>query len=248
MIAQVRAELLRQRSTLTTFGLFAAMLALIALAVGLHAFGLPATTLAPGANQLMVVGVGERLGVLFAALAGAVAITGDYRHGTIRPRLLAAPRRGQLVAAKVAVSALLGVGFGLAGTALAALAAGVLLNARGVEVELSSGDYTLLIVGGALAGGLWATIGLAVGALLRNQVPALVGIAAWLLFVEGLLVEENSSVIAIGKYAPGAAAAAIAGLSQGTLLSPAPALALLALYAAAATVVGWLATTRRDIP
>ena len=162
--------------------------------------------------------------------------------------MIEAPDGHQLIAAKVAVGTLLGVGFGLAGTALAAVAASVLLNARGIEVQLASTDYALLIVGGALAGGLWATIGLAVGAIVRNQVPALIGIAAWLLFVEGLLVEENSSVIAIGKYAPGAAAAAIAGLSPGTLLSPAVALALLALYAAAATVVGWQATTRRDIP
>jgi ABC-2 type transport system permease protein len=248
VIAQLRAELLRQRSTRTALGLFLAMVALILVAVSLHVFGLPADFLAPRGNQLMVVGVGERLGVLFAALFGAVAITGEFRHGTIRPTLLVTPRRGRVIAAKVGVSMLLGAGFGLAGIAVAAVAGSALLRTRGIDIELAGGDYTLLLLGGTAVGALWAAIGVGVGALVRNQVPTLIGISAWLLFVEGLLVEQNSSVIAIGKYAPGSAAVAITGQAAGTLLQPGVAFVLLALYAAVAVVAGWLATIRRDIP
>lgn len=50
-----------------------------------------------------------------------------------------------------------------------------------------AGDYAQLVAGGAVAAALWAPIGLAVGALLRNQIAALVGLLAWVLFVESLL-------------------------------------------------------------
>ena len=77
--------------------------------------------------------------------------------------------------------------------------------------------------------------------------PTLVGICAWLLFVEGLLVGDVADVGDVGRFAPGAAAAAISGQDPDTLLAPAVGLGLLALYAAAAAVAGALATSRRDV-
>ncbi|MEP6639869.1 MAG: ABC transporter permease [Chloroflexota bacterium] len=247
MTAQLRAELLKQRSTRTVLGLFLAMLAVILVAMLLHGFGLAAEVLAPRHNQLMVLGVGEKLGVLFAALVGAVSITAEFRHGTIRPTLLAAPRRGRVVAAKLAASLLVGAGFGLAGSGLAAGVGSVLLQMRGIAIDLNGSDYALLILGGTVAGALWAAIGVGVGAVVRNQVPALIGICAWLLFVESLLVEGNSSVIEVGRFGPGAAAAAITGQGSGALLAPAVGLLVLALYAAGAGLAAWQATTRRDV-
>ncbi len=247
MTAQLRAEFLKQRSTRTGLGLFVAMLALVLLAMLLHGFGLPAEALAMRDNQLMVLGRGEFLGVLFAALLGAVSITGEFRHGTIRPTFLAAPRRGRVVAAKVGVSMVIGAAFGLSGCALAAAVGSAALRARGIDIQLDGGDYALLLVGSAAAGALWAAIGVGLGAVVRNQVPTLIGICAWLLFVEGLLVGNNSSFTAVGRFGPGAAAAAITGQGPGTLLPPAVGLLLLALYAAAAGLAGWLVTSRRDV-
>lgn len=93
LIAQLRAEILKQRSTWTALELFSAMLALALLAVLLHAFGLPSDDLGRRSNQLMVFGRGELLGVLFAAPLGALSITGEFHHGTIRPTFLVMPRR-----------------------------------------------------------------------------------------------------------------------------------------------------------
>jgi hypothetical protein len=78
-------------------------------------------------------------------------------------------------------------------------------------------------------------------------VPSVVGISAWLLFVEGLLVGDVAGVADVGRFAPGAAAAAITGQDPDTLLAPAIGLVLLAVYAAAAAVAGSLATVRRDV-
>lgn len=244
MTAAVRAELLKQRTIPTTAGLLAGMLGLVLLAVVLHGIGLSTATLADSDNQLMVLGRGEFLGALFAALVGAMSITAEIRHGTIRPTFLANPRRGRVVAAKIAVGCLFGAGFGLAACALAATAGAAMLDARGIDVQLAGSDYALLVVGGTAASALWAAIGVGVGALVRDQVPALIGITAWLLFVEGLFGEN---LVDVSKFAPGTLGMAISGQEPGTLLAPGISLALLCFYATAATVAGWLSTIRRDV-
>jgi ABC-2 type transport system permease protein len=244
MSAQLRSELLKQRTTPTTLGLFAGMLGLVALAVVLHSVGFPAEELALRDNQLMILGRGEFIGALFAALLGAMSITAEIRHGTIRPTFLVTPWRGRVVAAKVWVSALVGAGFGLAASALAAGVGTAMLGARGVGVELDGGDYALLIAGGTAASALWAAIGVGIGAVVRDQVPTLIGITAWLLFVEGLFGENLTDV---SKFAPGTLGMAISGQEPDTLLAPAISLLLLALYAVAAAAAGRIATTRRDV-
>ena len=77
MRAELRAELLKQRSTRTGLGLFAAMAGLVLLAVLLHSFGLPARDLGSTSRQLMVLGRGEFLGALFAALIGVYLLLSE---------------------------------------------------------------------------------------------------------------------------------------------------------------------------
>jgi ABC-type transport system involved in multi-copper enzyme maturation permease subunit len=246
--ALLRAELLKQRSTRTGLGLFAAMLGLVLLAVLLHAFGLAAEDLGRPHVQLMVLGRGEFLAALFAALLGAMSITAEIRHGTIRSTFLVTPRRGRVVAAKVLVSILVGAGFGLVAGAVATAAGTAALRARGIDMLLGRSDYVLLVLGAAGAAALWAAIGVGVGALARNQVPTLIGICAWLLFVEGLLAGDVADNLGdVGRFLPGAAAAAVSGQDPGTLLAPAVGLMLLALYAVAAALAGSLAISRRDV-
>jgi len=244
MIAQLRSELLKQRSTSTALGLLVALLGLVALAVLLHGVGLSSADLAERDNQLMVFGRGEFLGALFAALLGAMSITSEIRHGTIRPTLLVSPRRRRVVAAKAGVGVLLGAGFGLAASALAAGVGAVTLRGRGIDVQLDGGDYALLVAGGTAAAALWAAIGVGIGAIVREQVPTLVGIAAWLLFVEGLF---GGNLADVSRFAPGTLGMAVSGQEPDTLLAPGISFVLLALYAAAAGFAGALATDRRDI-
>jgi ABC-2 type transport system permease protein len=245
-LALLRAELLKQRSTRTLLGLFAAMLGLVLLAVVLHSL-LPARDLSGTAPQLEVLGRGEFLGALFAALLGALSITAEIRHGTIRPTTLVTPRRGRVIAAKVWVSILIGAGFGVTAGAVAVAAGTAVLRARGIVMRLDGGDYFLLVAGAAAAAALWAAIGVGVGALVRHQVPTMIGLCAWLLFVEGLLAGNVGVLGSVLRFLPGAAGAAISGQEPGTLLAPAAALALLALYATTAALAGSIAISRRDL-
>jgi ABC-type transport system involved in multi-copper enzyme maturation permease subunit len=248
MTAQLRSELLKLRSTGTVLGLVAAMFALVLLVVLLHGFGVAEDSVGSASVQLtMVFGRGEYLGALFAALLGALSITSEFRHGTIRPTMLANPARRQVIAAKVGASMLVGGWLGLAACGLAVGAGTAALAIRGIEIQPDAGDYALLVAGGAAAAALWAAIGVGLGALVRDQVPTLIGICAWMLFVEGLLVGDVAGVADIGRFAPGAAGAALSGQDPDTLLAPGIALVLLALYAGTATLAGSFATDRRDV-
>ena len=245
MRAQLRSEFAKLRSTRTILGLSAAMLGLVLLVTLLHAFSLSTTDLASRSGQVRVlVEGGELVGALFAGLLGAMSLTGEFRHGTIRPTFLVTPRRGRVIAAKTVASTLTGFVLGLMATALAAAAGTLALAARGVTVQLDSGNYVVLLVGGAAAASLWAVIGLGLGAIVRNQVAAIVGLCEWLLFIEDLLVD---SLPGVSRYAPGVLGRAITGQHTGTLHTPALAALLLVLYAAAAAAAGWPAITRRDV-
>jgi ABC-2 type transport system permease protein len=244
----LRAELLKQRSTPTNAGLLGGMAGLVLFAVLLHGLALPVARIEETTMQLMVFGRGEALAVVFAGLLGAMSMTGDYRHGTIRPSFLVTPRRGRVVAAKVAAGTLAGAAFGLVAGVIAAVAGAVALGSRGVAIQLSADDFALLIAGGTVAAALWAAIGAGVGAAVRDQVPTLIGITAWLLFVEGVLAGDLlSGVDSVRRFAPGAAAAALTGQEPDALLGPLAGLVVLALYAAAAAAIGIVATARRDV-
>ena len=247
MTAVLRAELFKQRTTPTGLGLLAAMLGLVLFGVLLHGLGLSAGTVGTTSEQLTVVfGWGEVFGALFAALLGAMSITGEIRHGTIRPTFLITPDRRRVVLAKVWACILVGVGFGLAGAIVAAGVGTAALAARGIDVRLDAGDYALLLAGGVAASALWAAIGVGVGAVVRSQVPALVGIATWLLFVENVLFGDIAGAQDVGRLLPGTAGRAISGQNPEVLLTPGSALVVLIVYAAAAGLAGVLATARRD--
>ena len=242
MIAQVRSELLKQRSTQTTLFLFLAMFGLVALAVAMHVIALSKPHLSTNAHQLEVFQVGTRAGMLFAALAGAIAITAEFRYGTIRPTFLVQPKRGPVLAAKLAVGALTGLAYGLLAEGLMASFAAIAFSIRGIPNQLTGSDYVRILFGGAIAAALWAVLGVGIGALVRNQVAALVGLCAWMFLVESV---SEGFVPGAAKLMPGGAGLSLAGNEHK--LSIAVAALLLLAYTAAAAASGWITTLRRDV-
>ncbi len=231
MAATISAEAIKVRSTRTVTRLVAAMAALVGTVVALHGVALDESRLTGADAQLsMLIGWGALLGPLFAGLAAIVSYTVELRHRTIAATLLATPRRADLVIAKATVGAVTGVVFGAAATVAAVISGEAVLVARGITSALGAGDIVQFIVGGTVAGGLWALVGLGIGIAIRDQLVAGAGLAAWTLFVEGILVD---TVPAIGRAAPGALARGLAGVHADTLAGPALATAGLAAYAAA---------------
>ena len=248
MTAQLRSELLKQRTTPTNRLLLAWLAGLVLLVVALHVVSFSNSTLAQEANQMKILGLGTSVGALFGSLLGAMSITGELRSGTIRPTFLVTPRRGRVIAAKVLASMAAGAGLGLLAEALTVGAEAAGLAARGVPIELAASDYAQLLAGGALGAALFAAIGVGIGTAVRNQVAALVGLCVWLLFVEPLLLADAPSA---ARYAPEASAGAIAGAIQSqiadSLIAPALGAVLLAAYAALIAGAGALLVARRDV-
>ena len=125
----------------------------------------------------------------------------------------------------------------------AAVAAGW-LAAKGITPSLLDARLGRVLLGAMLAAGLCGLVGVGVGALVRNQVAALVGVAVWVLVVEGLLMSLFNAP-SLGRWLP-SAAAALTNPGGGQLSWLAGTL-LLAAYGLALALAGTRLVVRRDI-
>jgi len=240
---QIDAELLKIRSTRTTIGLALGMIVLTLLFALLSGLLTKAPALTSTQDQLGLLSVGSLSGV-FAALAGIMLITSEYRYGTIRPTFLFSPRRSRVLAAKLAAGLLAGLAFGVAGEALGFAIGIAILDARGIPYAPDAGTTALLLGGTIAASALWGAIGVGLGAILRNQVGAIIALLAWGFVVENLLF---AFVPSVGRFAPVHAQNGLFGLTTRHLLSPAAGAATLIAWTAALAAAGVVLVARRDV-
>jgi ABC-2 type transport system permease protein len=243
VIAQVRAELLKIRSTRTTVGLILGMVALILLFTLLTGLLTHPSGLGSKEDQRQLLSLASLAGV-FSALAGVLLVTSEYRYGTIRPTILFNPERSQVLTAKVVVGALAGLAFGILGEAIGWAIGYAILDGRGITIVLTSSDILLLTLGGLAGVALWGAIGVGVGAIIHNQVGAVITLLAWGLVVDNLLF---GLVPSVGRFVPTRASDALMGLRVQHLLSPGAAAAALIAWTAVLAVIGLALSTRRDI-
>ena len=177
MIAQIRAELLKIRSTRTTIGLLLGMIALIVLFTLLTGLLSHPPGLMVKENQRQLLSLGSLAGV-FSALAGVLLVTSEYRYGTIRPTILFNPARSHVLTAKIVAGALAGIVFGVLGEAIGWAISYAILEGRGITIVLSSSDVLLLALGGLVGVALWGAIGTALGTIIHNQVGAVITLLA----------------------------------------------------------------------
>jgi len=246
MSAQLRSELCKLRTTRTNAGLLLGLVALILFGVVAGAFS-SESDLGLAENQRELIGNGG-FAAVFAALIGVMAMTSEFRHGTIRATFVFTPFRHLVVAAKVLATVLVGAAFGALGAGLALGTGTVMIQARGYDVLVDSGDVRKLLLGTIVMSALWAAIGVGFGALVRNQVFAIVGLFAWVFVVEVLAFQYLPEA---ARFAPGAAGTAMTGDTVGdssvNLLSAPAGAAVLAGYAAAIVLACTLVTSRRDV-
>ena len=243
MTAQIRAELLKLRTTRTTIALILAMIVLILLFTLLDGLLTHSGGLASRQDQRQLLSVSSFTAV-FAALAGVLLVTSEYRYGTIRPTTLFNPARSRVLAAKAVAGALAGLAFGILGEAIGWAAGYAILDGRGITVVLSSGDILLLTLGGLAGAALWGAIGAGLGAIIHNQVGAIITLLAWGLVVDDLLFGLAPSV---GRFTPTRAADALMGLRADHLLSPGAGAIILIAWAGALMVAGITLSARQDI-
>lgn len=240
---QLLSELRKMRSTRTNLGLLAGMVGLIVLTVLLNGFVPKTAELATHDNQHALLSAGTSA-ALFAALIGVMAITSEFRHGTIRPTFVVTPRRTRVVAAKVIASLLMGIVFGLVAIGLSLGIGYAILAVRDVPFELGTGHALWLVLGTPAMTAGWAALGVGLGAVVRNQVLAVIGLIVWAMVIDNLL---RGLVSSIGGYTPVGASAALVADPTDYVLSAAAGASLLLVYVAAFVAAGAFLVARRDV-
>jgi ABC-2 type transport system permease protein len=248
MTRLIRAEALRLRTIRSYWLLATGAIALIACGVAATAAATSFTHgTSPARSTLAIAGLAQTV----ALIAGALSVTTEYRHKTITPAVLITPRRTQLLAAKLITLAAAGLVFGLAATGVATAITLPLLAGRHIPAAVSGTGTAGIIAGGAIATALFAALGVGVGAIIRNQVGAIVAVLALLYLAEPLLGFIPHIGTAVQQYGLGGLAAATthtAGLpGSAHLLRPSSAALVLAGYAAVAGLAGSALLRRRDI-
>lgn len=251
MKALVGAELLKLR-TRTSVGLLLATLALVALAVVVE---LPQAedTKAPVAlddRGLLAGTVGISFGIplVMAVLVGVLAFTQEFRYGTATSTYLVEPRRNRVLVAKLLATTLASAVVTAATLALAVPLGVALIRSRDGNVTFAAQFWQMVGTQFAVMAA-YAVLGVAVGALVRNQIPAVVGVLVWLLPVEQVVL---GALPTVGRWMPGGATNALLQMGpaiglDGKLLSPAAGGLVLVGYTAVAVTLALVVEPRRDV-
>lgn len=233
----------------------------VAGSVSLATSGLAGGTPLPvGGTRLarMVYALGPTVGYVFPVLLGSLSVTSEYRNHTLGSTFVWNGSRTAVLFAKVSSQFVMGALYGALALAAAVLGGVFFFMGAGFNTGLASTATWLMFIRVILAMGLWGTLGVGIGILVRSQAAAIVIVLVFTQFLEpilrmaGMLSDEFAGVV---TYLPGAASDAFTGASFYTEMTGAsyqslPVWAgglLLALYAALFVTLGWLFRWRGDV-
>lgn len=241
MTRLLRAEVLKLRTTRTFAGLVAAAL-LISLAVAVLTSAL-GDHLTPGDVRDMFRMDFTRL---FVGLLGVMGMAGEWRHRTITGTVLAIPRRLRLLGAKTLAYAAAGAIVALVVVVVVIAVASLVLASRG-QPTLPVADLADILWRRMAVAAVAGALGVCVGAIVRNQVAAVVGLLVVSSTLEPLVVGLAPEV---GRFGPttGAPDGVVRYVfADGHLLSAGVALLVLAGWIALTFAVAGALLRRRDV-
>ncbi len=250
MIRLVRAEFLKVRTTQVWFWLLLATVAVSALLV--------VAQIAPhdGVRQTsdvpdMFASSSTAFVVVF--VLGVLGVTTEFRYQTITPTVLQTPSRWAIMTAKMITYALLGAAFAVVAVAVQLAVAAPWLSAKHIHVDYASGPVRHAIIGVFAVVALFGIVGLGFGALLRNQIVAVVVGILFLLVLENVLL-AIPVVRKAWPYTPNGGIQAILHTTGSTkvisgvhLLSTGAGVVVLLLWAFIPAIAGAAFTMNRDI-
>ena len=197
---------------------------------------------AASTNQMLKLGALCAVGMLVLGILGSGS---EYKHKTIIPAMLAGPRRGTLVAAKV-------IGIAVAGAMFSVLTFGSGLAVAVAELSAHyihqlPADTSTLFWGSVVAGTLFGVIGVALGYITRSTIASVVGAVGWVLFAE--LAILHTLIPHLAKWLVTGAASTLTdpGVLASKALTPATAVAVLGAYAVVLLAVASGLVLHRDV-
>jgi ABC-2 type transport system permease protein len=259
--AAMRAETVKLTTSLPLRYGLAGAVALVAVLASLYAFfsreivaedGTPIGLGDPDV-LLNVYTVGYSTGFIVALLFGTWLLAGEARSGVLAGTLLAVPRRGVVVAAKLVVAVVGGALLGLLLLGVTVAIGAGFAAGRGFPTRLADPDV-LATIGACLAAFVpWTVLGLGLGALIGRQLVAVVVALVWVLLIEVLLaglLSTTSATATLASYLPRSLSSALSGQALGDgidAVGPLTALSLLAAYGGVLYAAGAAAVVRRDV-
>ena len=224
MIALVHSELIKLRTLRSTAYAAAGLLLITLLTAGLAMGDAGSKNFSTPAQLRETIAAIGYAAVLFLAVLGAIAASGEYRHRTISQRFLASPARGRVLLAKLVAYAVVAVATALVVTAIGAALGEAVVSSKGYSLELGEAGLRLT-AGIVVATALAAMLGVVVGSITRNPTTAMVAIfGSWMIekiaggwfgdvaqYFPFALIENTLGLIS--PMAWGYAALALAGLT-----------------------------------
>jgi ABC-2 type transport system permease protein len=193
MTALLHAELLKLRTTRT-------FVALTSVAVGtsLAIAALVSLLTRPTQDSVLTDVFTIDTSVIFILVLAVVGISGEWRHRTIASSLLAAPDRLRFLAAKTLAFAAAGLVMSLAISTAVAIVGASLLSLRDLPLP-GVGELAVQLGRNALTAALLGALGVGIGAVVRNQVVAIVGVLVVAFAVEPVVI---GFVPRVGRFGP----------------------------------------------
>ncbi len=194
MRALLAAELIKLRTTRT-------FVALAAVAVGTSLLITALTSLLtePTEESVLTDIFTSDTSSLFILILAIVGIAGEWRHRTITSSLLAAPDRIRFQAAKTLAFAAAGLVLSVLISIAVAIVAYTILSARDLPVP-EAGELAAQIGRNAIIAALLGAFGVGIGAIVRNQPVAIVGVLVFSFALEPALLALAPDVAAYGPF------------------------------------------------
>lgn len=183
----MRAELLKIRTTRTVWFIYGGLALLLVLLLVLALASTEAKELRGEQGVRSILPAGAQVAYLFALCLGVIGMAGEYRHDTIGHSLLAAPKRWQIVLAKLAAYFVAGLVVGVLAAVVTYGIAGPWMSSKDAGFSFDNILPREILVGTVLGCGCFGAIGVGLGAVLKEQVLSLFVGVGFSLVVYGIV-------------------------------------------------------------
>ncbi len=197
---------------------------------------------------------GIQLGMTIFMVMAILAMTTEYRFGTIRASFLATPRREKVLVAKTITLMIVGIVTALVCSFAAFYLTKLLASSPKAPMVLESSSDWRYVLGNAALFPISAVLAIALGTLIRQSAGAITILLVWSMLIEGLVVVIPNVGPKIGPWLPFSAGGAFVNDPTafdgspvtGSGPTPVEGLLVFAGYAVVLWIIALVVMKRRD--